>query len=322
MLAVLVALSLAGPAAAADTLPLELREAQVLAAPEGVAPLVEASGVVADALGQVWASDAAAHRLVRWNARGAWLGESGALGSDANQFRRPTALARLGSLGVAILDVENRRVVAFDLLGRRTDLVVALEDPALVSVAGRVSPVALASDRGAALYVADSDRDRLLAFDFAGHFQRALGGYGVAAGSFHGLVALAVGTRGEIVTLERPLAPSRRKGAPADSARRGAPARVQRLDAGGTPIASWTLEAEGAREFALAVDDSGRVAVTLAGGREDEVRVFDRDGAPLARLAGLSGPRAAAFAPDGTLLVAEAGAARVRRFTLAPARGE
>jgi hypothetical protein len=320
MFAVLVALSLAGGGTAA--LPLQCREAQVLTAPEGVAPLVEVAGVVADAMGQVWGTDAVGHRLVRWNARGDWLGESGALGSDANQFRRPTALARLGSLGVAILDVENRRIVAYDLLGRRTDLVVALEDPALLGVTGRVAPVALASDRGGALYVADSDRDRFLAFDFAGHFQRALGGYGVAAGSFHGLAAIAVGARGEVVTLERPLAVRRRKGAPADSAHRDVPARVQWLDAGGTPRSSFTLEAKGARVFALAVDDSGRVAVTLAGGREDELRLFDRDGTALARLAGLAAPTAVAFAPDGTLLVAESGASRVRRFALAPARGE
>ena len=322
MLAVLVALTLAVTSDGAAVLPIALRETQTFTAPEGTAPLVEVAGVVADALGQVWATDAAGHRLVRWNARGAWLGESGALGSDANQFRRPTALARLGSLGVAVLDVENRRVVAYDMLGRLTDLTVALEDPALASVTGRIAPVALASDRGGALYVADSDRDRFLAFDFAGHYQRSQGAYGTGPGAFHGLAALAVGTRGEILTLERSLPAAKRKRAAADSAGAGAPARVQRLDAGGTPLASFTLDAGSARDFAIAVDDSGRVAVALSGGRKDEVRLFDRDGAPLAVLGGLLAPRAVAFAPDGTLLVAEAGGARVRRFALAAVRGE
>ncbi len=323
MLAVLAALSLAASAAAAPAAPLQLREVQSLAAPEGVAPLVEPLGVAADALGDVWATDAAAHRLVRWDAHGAWLGEWGALGSDANQFRRPTAVVRLGSLGVAILDVENRRVVTYDLLGRLTDLVVDLEAADLESVVGRIAPVALAADRGGALAVADGDRDRVLTFDFAGHFQRVLGGYGVGAGAFHGLEALAIGARGEIVTLERTLPPARRKAAAADSAARaGAPARVQWLDAGGQPLGSWTLAADGARRFALAVDDSGRVAVALAGGPADEVRVYDRDGGLLASLAGASAPGALAFAPDGTLLVAEAGAARVRRFALVPTHGD
>ena len=313
----------AAPAAGAATR-LELREAQVLAAPEGVAPLVEVYGVAVDAMGQVWATDAAAHRLVRWDASGAWLGESGALGSDANQFRRPTALGRLGSLGVAVLDVENHRVVAYDLFARLTDLTVALEDPALESVTGRIAPLALAADRGAALYVADSDRDRFLAFDFQGHYLRAQGTFGTAPGSFHGLAGLAVGSRGEVVTLERPLPTSNRRHAPPDSASAsaGVPARVQWLDAGGTPLSSWVFDAGTARDFAIAVDDSGRVAIALSGGHGDEVRVFARDGTLLARLDGMAGPRGLAFAPDGALLVAESGAARVRRFTLVPTRGD
>ena len=229
MLAALVALVLAAPAASADSaaalaaLPLVLRAEQSYVAAEGVAPLVEVAGVASDAFGHVWATDAGAHRLVRWDAGGAWIGECGALGSDANQFRRPTGLARLGSLGIAVLDVENRRVVAYDQLGRLTDLVVALDAPALESATGRIAPVALAADRGGALYVADADRDRLVAFDFSGRFLRVLGGYGTAPGSFHGLAALAVAPRGELVTLERPLPARRRKGAAADSATSSAP---------------------------------------------------------------------------------------------------
>ena len=96
------------------------------------AALGEPAGVVCDALGRVWATDAAAHRLVRWDAEGRWLGESGALGQRGrtSSAGRPS-LARLGSLGVAVLDVENRRVMVFDQLARRTDLVVALDDPEL-----------------------------------------------------------------------------------------------------------------------------------------------------------------------------------------------
>jgi hypothetical protein len=314
----------APPAAAPESLAavaspvLELQTAQVLAAPEGVAPLVELAGVNADALGQVWATDAVGHRLVRWNTRGEWLDETGALGSDPNQFRRPTAIARLGSLGIAVLDVENRRVLAFDLLGRRTDLVIDLDAPELETVTGRVTPVALAADRGSALYVVDSDRDRVLAFDFSAHYQASFGGYGVGAGAFHGLAAIALGARGEIVTLERQLAP-RRAATPRDSVL-GRAARVQWLDAGGRPLARWTFDAGGARELAVAVDDSARVAIALAGGEADEVRLYDRAGVLLARQAGLAAPRAVAFAPDGSLLVAEAGAAHVRRLRLASAR--
>jgi sugar lactone lactonase YvrE len=70
----------------------------------------------------------------------------------------------------------------------------------------------------------------------------------------------------------------------------------------------------------VAVDALGRIAI--AAERSGEVCVLAPDGAPIARLTGLASPRAVAFADDGTLLVAETGAARVRRWTLEPERTE
>ncbi len=320
MLAVSLALALITAAAGAPAAPDSLAPVAEFAVAENLAPLVEPAALATDALGQVWAADAAAHRLVRWDARGAWAGEIGALGSDANQFRRPAGLARLGSLGVAVLDVENRRIVAYDHLGRLTDLVITLDAPELASQAGHVTPVALAADRGGAMVLADSDGERLLVFDFAGHLRRTVGAYGAAPGSFRGLAAVACGPRGELVTLERPLARAKKKGAVPDSL--PPLARVQWLDPGGTPLAHWPVAANGARDFAIAVDDSGRVAVALAGGGAGEVRLYARDGALLARARGLAAPRAVAFGPDGALVVAEAGVPRLRRFARVPTRGE
>jgi hypothetical protein len=91
-------------------------------------------------------------------------------------------------------------------------------------------------------------------------------------------------------------------------------ARVQRLDAAGRAAGSWSLAVS--RQpgmLAVAADDSGRVAV--ADEPAGRAWVFDRDGRALASLQGLARPRALAFAPDGTLLIAEA-AAGVRRFSL------
>jgi len=322
VLAVLLALLLTADAAPAPaTTPLALADGGAFAPPEGAASLGEAAGVTTDALGRVWATDAAGNRLLRWDASGRWRDEFGSLGSDANQFRRPTALARLGSLGVAVLDAENRRLVAYDLMGRLTDLVVALDASDLEASVGRVTPIDLASDRGGALYVAESDRDRVLAFDFSGKFVRAIGGYGLAPGAFHGIAAVAVAPRGELVVLERPVAARRRGKAAADSTRAGAPARLQWLDASGAPLSAWNLPDEGARDFALAVDDSGRVAVALSGGRADRVRLYSREGVLLAESGDVATPRALAFAADGALLVAEAGAGRVRRLLPVPAGG-
>jgi sugar lactone lactonase YvrE len=68
------------------------------------------------------------------------------------------------------------------------------------------------------------------------------------------------------------------------------------------------------------VDAAGRVAV--AAERSGELCVFSAEGERLARIGGLSAPRAVAFADDGTLLVAESGAGRVRRWKLETAGAE
>ncbi len=280
-------------------------------------PLVEPAGVLGDAFGRVWVSDASLHKLRRWEASGVPLDETGALGSEPARFRRPGALARVGSLGVAVLDIENQRVSTYDHHLRLLGVLVDLAQPALEERIGRVRPLALASDRGGALYVADAERDRVLVFDFAGEFLRELGGFSARAGGFSGLRAIACGPHGMLVTVERPRARSRRN-TPSDST--VGRSRLQWLDSGGrvagvrwTPV--WSAGG-GELSLSVAVDDSNRVAV--AGERSGELCVFSADGVLLARLDGLAAPRALAFAADGSLLVAEAGAGRVRRLVLEP----
>jgi streptogramin lyase len=160
-----------------------------------------------------------------------------------------------------------------------------------------VDPIAIASDKGGALYIADADGERVLAFEFSGRFVRALGGIGAKAGSFRGLRGLATMARGEIVTAER------------------VNARAQRLDPGGRVLASWPLDVKpGRRALPVAVDDSARVAIAdEATGR---LWIFDPSGRLLGTLEGLERPRSLAFAGGGTLLVGEAGSGRVIRLAL------
>lgn len=285
-------------AAAPDSLPWRLRAvAVVVAQGDGRGQALEPSGVAVDPFGRIVVADAALHRLQRFEPDGRWLGEAGSLGSDPGQLRRPGSVAMLGTLSIAVLDQENRRIERYDLFGRRLGTLVDLLDPSLGDQVGRVDPVALAADRGGALYLADAARDRVLAFDFSGRYLRTIGGVGANPGSFRGLGGLAAAPRGGLVTAER------------------VNRRVQRLDAGGRVARAWavaSVSAPGA--LPVAVDDSSRVAVAdEAGGR---LWLYDQDGRPLAALAGLSRPRAIAFAPDGTLLVAEAGRGVVRRFAL------
>ena len=286
--------------AAADTLPMHLApDGQAAATGSGPERLIEPAGVAADAFGRVYVSDAGLHRLVRYDARGAWMDEAGALGNDPGMLRRPGSVAALGSFGVAVLDRENRRIVSYDLNGRLAGTLVDLDDRALSDRLGHVDPVSLAADKGGAMVLADADRDRLLVFDFSGRLIRELGGFGPRPGSFRGISGVAITPRGELVTVER------------------VNARVQRLEAGGRAIASWPLDVGAGRGgLSVAVDDSARIAV--ADEPTGRLWVFDRSGRVLATARGLAAPRALAFNHAGALLVAEARAGRVSRYALVP----
>ncbi len=287
--------------AAADTLPMRLARIAAMVSGEGATRLVEPAGVAVDAFGRVYVADAGLNRVQRYDAAGHWLGVAGTLGSDPGQLRRPGAVAALGNFGIAVLDRENRRVVSYDLQGRLAGTLIDLEAAPLSDQLGYVDPVALASDRGGAVVIADADHDRLLTFDFSGHYVRAIGGFGGRGASFRSLSGVACGPHGEFVTSDR------------------AHARVQRLDAGGRVLGAWALVAgPGRGALPVAVDDAGRVAV--ADEFTGRLWLFDPSGRLLARTGGCAAPRALAFAPDGTLLVAESRAGRVSRWTVsAPA---
>jgi len=286
-------------AAPRDSLPFRLEDAPgMLRAPES-AGVFEPAGVVVDAFGRSFVTDAQTHRLARFEPDGSWAGSEGTLGSDPGQFRRPGAVVLHGTLDLVVLDRENFRIVRYDLLGRFLGVLVDLTDPALEARLGRIDPVDLASDRGGALAVADRDGDRVLMFDVSGGFVRALGGFGGDAGSFHGLSGLAYGPRGELVTVER------------------IGARVQRLEPGGRVAAHWSLP-KIAGDGAMPVAVSAKDLIAVADEKSGRLWLFDSAGQLLATRSGLARPRAVTFAPDGSLLVAESAGAGVRRLIARP----
>jgi len=113
---------------------------------------------------------------------------------------------------------------------------VELASQELEARIGLVRPVALASDRGGALYVADAERDRVLVFDYSGRVSSASwAATAAASGGFAGLAGIATGARGTLYTVERPRPAPRRAQRP--TARRHA-----RASSGSTPaVAYWVV---------------------------------------------------------------------------------
>ena len=75
--------SLVAGAAAADTLPLRLTRAGVVAADGSDAQrLAEPAGVAVDAFGRLYVSDAGLNRLQRYDAKGAWIESAGDPGAS------------------------------------------------------------------------------------------------------------------------------------------------------------------------------------------------------------------------------------------------
>ena len=291
--------STASAAAGASAAP----RVETLVTADSLRRMVDPAGLTIDAFGRLYVSDASLHCLQRFDRDGRWLGASGNLGSEPGELRVPGAVVRLGALGVGVLDRENRRVVAFDLFGRRTGIALDLTDPRLEAQIGRVDPGVLASDRGGALYVTDPLRERILCFDVSGIFLRSVGSFGARPGQLRGLRGLAVTSRGELVVTERHNA------------------RVQVLDSSGRPLRSWPLPVErGRADLAVAVDAGGRVAV--ADDASGRLWVFDAAGKVVAEAESLGHARAITFAPDGRLLIAGRNpVASVRALTLAVGSG-
>lgn len=281
-----------------------------LAGADGV--LVEPAGVAVDAFGRVWVTDAARHRLLRFDASGSRLDETGALGSELGQFRRPGALAPYGASAMAVLDRENRRVVGYDTHARGAQVVVDLASSALDAAIGRVDGVGLASDAGGALYVADAERDRIVVFDVAGAFQRSIGGYGSGAGAFRHLVAVASAPRGALVTLEWLAGGKVRVKSGVRDSVRAAQVRVQWLDASGASLGHWELPGGDSDRWALAVDAVLARAIVADASSGQAWQVPLRAGALAQPLARFTRPSALACSADGALYLAEPG--RLLRF--------
>jgi streptogramin lyase len=71
------------------------------------------SGVATDALGNVWVTDAATHRILEFSPAGKWLFQFGAPGTGNSQFNQPVGIDVAPSGNIAVVDRGNGRVQVF-----------------------------------------------------------------------------------------------------------------------------------------------------------------------------------------------------------------
>lgn len=69
-----------------------------------------------DPRGGVWVADVGEQRLSRWGDDGAWVEDKGHVGAGPSEFRTPYS-AFVHANGLLVLDIENSRIVRFDLAG-------------------------------------------------------------------------------------------------------------------------------------------------------------------------------------------------------------
>ena len=246
-----------------------------------------------DRAGNLYVTDAAAHRVLKLDARGRLLAEWGGEGAGNGRFQMPRGIAVAPNGDVFVGDAA--RVQRFSAGGE-----FVLGWGRRGSGPGEFrSAVGIAVDSDGIVYVADQGNARVQVFDARGTFLRSWGEPGRGPGEFRTMGGLAVGTGGVYVV---------------DTGNE----RVQRFDREGRPLDSWGETGIAAGQFQtpsrIALDDVGNVYVSDL----DNARVqrFSATGEFLGRVGPgpLAAPRGVAVGADGAVFVADSGNRVIRIF--------
>ncbi|MBP9502484.1 MAG: hypothetical protein KBF17_10020 [Candidatus Promineofilum sp.] len=145
-------------------------------------------GVAVDGAGNVYVADSGNHRIQKFDAGGAYVGQWGSGGSSNGQFNYPAGVAVDGSGNVYVADSDNHRIQKFDSNGN-------YQSKWGVSGNGNGQfqyPQAVAADGVGNVYVADSDNSRIQKFDAGGVYQTQWGSFGSGNGQFQYPTGVAV----------------------------------------------------------------------------------------------------------------------------------
>lgn len=320
--ALLVAWTLLAPAAlAGDDAPGDGREVWLEAARAGLAQSAPApTSVAVDGQGNVYVTDYAFDRVLKYGPDGTLLGQWGGYGTGPGQFSRPFGIAVDDHNAVYVVDQLNNRVQKF---GAEGAFLAAWGGAG--SAAGQLQTPFGAASAPAGIYVADFNNNRVQLFSLDGQPVRAFGSAGSAEGQFLRPAGVAVDREGNVYVSDhfndrvQKFGPDGRYlaliGGPTPASGPPTPSAVP------TPSATPALpEGQVLRPEGLALDGEGSLYVADYG--RDRVAKFGPDGRFLfawgSRGQGeneLLGPKGIAVDPtSGWIYVADTGNGRVQRF--------
>jgi DNA-binding beta-propeller fold protein YncE len=271
---------------------------------------------VAPDSGTTYVVDMGNARVERFDALGqyigSWSAEEGGVAFEKTE-------AGLGPTGIAVsadgqliyvCDTWNHRVVVLDQTGKMVREIGSFKDTS-DSPDPTVDPgfffgprdVAVTADE---IYVVDTGNERVQVFGLDGTFKRAFGGFGSEPGQLTEPVGIALGADGRVYV--------------ADSGNE----RIAVFASDGTPLEQWPVDAwAGQRYFEpyLAFDQDGNLYATSSA--TSSVEVFDSTGLWIDSIQqvgseDLQAPIGITLAPDGSMLMTDAGRHAVLRYT-APA---
>jgi DNA-binding beta-propeller fold protein YncE len=314
----LLALLAPVPAGAAVLAPADRAE-PLLAATGGPGPVGPApSNVAVDDEGDVYVTDYAGDRVLKFSPDGAVLGEWGGHGAGPGQFSGPFGVTLDQRNAIYVVDQLNGRIQKFSPEG----VFLAAWGGAGAAGGQLRTPFGAASvPRG--VYVADFGNDRVLLFAHDGRLVRRWGGRGGGAGQFTRPAAVAVDPEGNVYVSDhfnnrvQKFSAEGRFLAQVGSVGPDAGAPQPTADPPAAPPDAQLLRPEG-----LAVDRAGNVYVADYG--RDRVAKFSPDGQLVtawgtrgAAPGEFVGPKGVAVdRRSGPVYVADTGNGRVQRFSL------
>src|ERR1039458_8843982 len=218
-----------------------------------------AGGVALDRSNNVYVTERANDRVLKFARNGTYLGQWGSLGTNNGQFQYPADVAVDSVNNVYVVDSNNSRVQKFDNNGN-----YLTQWGSYGSENGQFrSPEGIAVDSGNNVYVADNLNARVQKFDSNGNYLTQLGGWtnqGSGNGQFNGPIGVATDSSDNVYVTDSYYF----VGVVIQNNH-----RVEKFDGNGNYLTQWggsgNTNAQFAAPTGIAVDSSNNVYVADSG---------------------------------------------------------